>query len=134
MWGVCEMGILGLGGFKKKWQVTFHFRIATLRFRTTCKMALGVRNGFADPLGFRIVCEMVLGVQNFSHGLRKFHRVCEMSSHGIFIFTECAKLVRKVYEISHPMRNDSLISHALRKFHKVCKLARFFLCLKSLCN
>ena len=52
MWGVCKMGILGFRGFKKKWQVTFHFCITILGFRTACEIALGVRN--------------------FMHGLRKF--------------------------------------------------------------
>ena len=84
----------------------------TLGFRTVCEMTLGVRNYFVDPLGFRTVCEMVLG-------LRKFRTVIEMISQGALIFTGCAKLVCRVCEISHPMRNFSLISHALRKFYKV---------------
>ena len=50
-----------------------------------CEMALGMRNGFADPLGFHILCEMVFGVRNFSHALRKFHRVFKMISQGLLI-------------------------------------------------
>ena len=62
---------LGLGGLKRDGRVSFGFRIASFDFRTTCETALGVRNGFTDPLGFR----MVLDVRNF-------HRVCKMSSQG----------------------------------------------------
>ena len=79
---------------------------ATFHFRTMCEMALEVQNGFADPLGFRIVCEMLFGVRNFSHALRKFCRVFEMISQGWFIFTKYANLVRRVCEISYPMRSE----------------------------
>ena len=68
-----EMGSQGEGGFKKKW-------VATLGFRTVCKIALGVRNYFAYHFGFRTVCEICLGVRNFSHSLRKFRKVCELIS------------------------------------------------------
>ena len=69
MFGVCEMEKLRLGGLKRDGRVTFRFHTTPLEFRTTCEMALRVRNYFVDSLGFRTACEMVLGVRNFSHAL-----------------------------------------------------------------
>ena len=50
------------------------------------EMALGLRNGFPDPLGFHTMCEMGLNVRNFLHGLRKFCTVIEMISQGLAYF------------------------------------------------
>ena len=91
MFSVCEMEKLRLEGLKKDGKATFYFRTAPFGFRTTCEMALGVRNYFANPLGFRTMCQIVLDVRNFLHALQKFHKVCKMSSQGVFIFAPHAK-------------------------------------------
>ena len=110
MFSVCEMEKLRLEGLKKDGKATFYFRTAPFGFRTTCEMALGVRNYFTDPSGFCTACEMVLGVLNFLHALRKFRRVCEMSSYGVLFslgvqnwFTRCAKF-RIPSKMSHEFR------------------------------
>ena len=78
-----------------------------------------VRNEFRGAKSLRKLlwvshmCEIGLGVLNFSHGLRKFRRVCELISQGLSYFCWVCEFGSRVYEISHPMRNNSMISYAL---------------------
>ena len=126
-----EMKKLGVGGgLKKNGRRLLGFACASWVSHNV-RNDFGVRNDFADPLGFRTMCEMVLGLRKFSHGLRKFRTVIEMILQGGLIFARCAKLVRRVCEISHTMWNDWWILHALRKIRRVCELSCFLLCLKS---
>ena len=105
VWGVCEKEILGLGGFKKKWQgdLSFSYNASCFShnvwngfgnakwFRRPLRFSHIVRNGVWCAKFFACFAKISQSVQNDFAGLVYFCKVCKIGLQGVRNFAPPAK-------------------------------------------